>query len=145
MDAAAALNIPLNDVSDSLIVKQDRANRFELTPVWARVEPPAKRAKTAEVRLSSASDVPMTPRSDDMKKRIPTSVPSLLEWTHELWNVIALVTQMRRFLVLTYLAGWRRVTLPFFPYPFGSSRIGSSSCWARIVTFAGKAVPCFCS
>ena len=68
VDAAAALNIPLNDVSDSLVVKQDRANRFELTPVWARVEPPAKRAKTAEVRLSSASDVPMTPRSDDNAK-----------------------------------------------------------------------------
>ena len=68
VDAAAALNIPLNDVSDSLVVKQDRANRFELTPVWAPAEPPAKRAKTAEVRLSSASDVPMTPRSDDNAK-----------------------------------------------------------------------------
>ena len=68
VDAAAALNIPLDDVSDSLVVKQDRANRFELTPVWAPVEPPAKRAKTAEVRLSSASDVPMTPRSDDNAK-----------------------------------------------------------------------------
>ena len=33
VDAAAALHIPLNDVSDSLVVKQDRANRFELTPV----------------------------------------------------------------------------------------------------------------
>ena len=44
------------------------ANRFKLTPVWAPVEPPAKRAKTAEVRLSSASDVPMTPRSDDNAK-----------------------------------------------------------------------------
>ena len=68
VDAAAALNIPLNDVSDSLVVKQDRANRFELTPVWAPAEPPAKRAKTAEVRLSSASDVPMPPRSDDNAK-----------------------------------------------------------------------------
>ena len=58
----------MNDVSDSLAVKQDRANRFELTPVWAPVEPPAKRAKTAEVRLSSASDVPMPPRSDDNAK-----------------------------------------------------------------------------
>ena len=44
-----------------------RANRFYLTPVWAPVEPPAKRAKTAEVRLSSASE-PMTPRSDDNAK-----------------------------------------------------------------------------
>ena len=61
VDAAAALHLPLDDVSDSLVVKQARANRFDLTPV----EPPAKRAKTAEVRLSSASDVPMTPRSDD--------------------------------------------------------------------------------
>ena len=34
VDAAAALRIPLNEVSDSLVVKQDRANRFELTPVW---------------------------------------------------------------------------------------------------------------
>ena len=48
--------------------KQDRANRFDLTLVWAPAEPPAKRAKTAEVRLSSASDVPMTPRSDDNAK-----------------------------------------------------------------------------
>ena len=46
----------------------------------------------------------------NLKKRIPTSVPSLMEWTHELWNGIALVTQMRRCLVLTYLAGWRRYT-----------------------------------
>ena len=68
VDAAAALHIPLNDVSDSLVVKQDRANRFELTPVWAPVEPPTKRAKTTEVRLSSASDVPMPPRSDDNAK-----------------------------------------------------------------------------
>ena len=136
VDAAAALNIPLDDVSDSLVVKQDRANRFDLTPVWAPAEPLAKRAKTAEVRLSSASDVPMTPRSDDNAKgssdeedsdssgsnsdvssqddsldvsdlekfedAIPTSAPSLLEWSHELWNGIALVTQMRRFLVLTH-------------------------------------------
>ena len=65
VDAAAALHIPL-DVSDSLVVKQDRANRFDLTPVWAPVEPQAKRAKTAEVRLSSASDVPMTPRSSKL-------------------------------------------------------------------------------
>ena len=144
VDAAAALRLPLDDVSDSLVVKQARANRFDLTPVWAPVEPPAKRAKTAEVRLSSARDVPVTPRSDDnakgssdeedsdssgsnsdvssqddssddsdltnLKKRIPTSAPSLLEWTHELWNGIALVTQMRRSLVLTYLAGWRHYT-----------------------------------
>ena len=68
VDAAAALHIPLNDVPDFLVVKQDRANRFELTPVWAPVEPQAKRAKTAEVRLSSASDVPMPPRSDDNAK-----------------------------------------------------------------------------
>ena len=46
----------------------DLCNRFELIPVWAPVEPPAKRAKTAEVRLSSASDVPMPPRSDDNAK-----------------------------------------------------------------------------
>ena len=58
----------MNEVSDSLVVKQDRANRFELTPVWAPVEPPTKRAKTAEVRLSSASDVPMPPRKDDDAK-----------------------------------------------------------------------------
>ena len=51
VDAAAALHLPLDDVSDSLVVKQNRANRFDL---WASVEPPAKRAKTAEVRLSSA-------------------------------------------------------------------------------------------
>ena len=68
VDAAAALRIPLNEVSDSLVVTQDRANRFELTPVWAPVEPPTKRAKTAEVRLSSASDVPMPPRKDDDAK-----------------------------------------------------------------------------
>ena len=61
VDAAAA-------VSDSLVVKQDRANRFELTPVWAPVEPPTKRAKTAEVRLSSSSDEPMPPRRDDNAK-----------------------------------------------------------------------------
>ena len=53
-DAASALNIQVKDVSDSLVVNQDKAKRFELTPVWAPAEPPAKRAKTAEVRLSSA-------------------------------------------------------------------------------------------
>ena len=49
------------------MVSQDRAKRFELTPVWAPVEPPTKRAKTAEVRLSSASHVPMPPTKDDNK------------------------------------------------------------------------------
>ena len=68
VDAASALRIPLNEVSDLLVVNQDRANRFELTPVWAPVEPPTKRAKTAEVRLSSASDVPMPPKKDDNEK-----------------------------------------------------------------------------
>ena len=56
VDAASALNIPVNEVSDSLVVSQDKAKRFELTPVWAPAEPPTKRAKTAEVRLSSASN-----------------------------------------------------------------------------------------
>ena len=62
VDAAAALHLPLDDVSDFLVVKQARATMFDLTPVWAPVEPPAKRAKTAEVRLSSTGDVPMTHR-----------------------------------------------------------------------------------
>ena len=67
-DAASALNIQVKDVSDSLVVNQDKAKRFELTPVWAPAEPPAKRAKTAEVRLSSASNVPRPPQSDDNEK-----------------------------------------------------------------------------
>ena len=69
VDAASALNnIPVNEVSDLLVVSQDRAKRFELTQVWAPVEPPTKRAKTAEVRLSSASNVPMPPTKDDNEK-----------------------------------------------------------------------------
>ena len=58
----------MNEVSDFLVVSQDRAKRFELTPVWAPAEPPTKRAKTAEVRLSSASNVPMPPTNDDNEK-----------------------------------------------------------------------------
>ena len=50
------------------MVNQDKAKRFELTPVWAPAEPPAKRAKTAEVRLSSASNVPRPPKSDENEK-----------------------------------------------------------------------------
>ena len=65
VDAAAALRLPLDDVSDTLVVKQDRAAMFDLTPVWAPVEPPAKRAKTAEVRLSSTGDVSMTPKNEE--------------------------------------------------------------------------------
>ena len=65
MDAAAVLHLPLDYVSDSLVVKQASANKFDLTPVWAPAEPPAKRAKTAEVRLSSTGDVRMTPRNED--------------------------------------------------------------------------------
>ena len=68
IDAASALNIQVKDVSDSLVVNQDKAKRFELTPVWAPAEPPAKRAKTAEVRLSSASNVPRPPKSDENEK-----------------------------------------------------------------------------
>ena len=68
IDAASALNIQVKDVSDSLVVNQDKAKRFELTPVWAPAEPPAKRAKTAEVRLSSASNVPKPPKSDENEK-----------------------------------------------------------------------------
>ena len=55
-------------MSDSLVVNEDKATRFELTPVWAPAEPPAKRAKTAEVRLSSASNVPRPPKSDENEK-----------------------------------------------------------------------------
>ena len=65
VDAAAALRLPLDDVSDTLVVKQDRAKMFDLTPVWAPVEPPAKRAKTAEVRLSSTGDVSMTLKKEE--------------------------------------------------------------------------------
>ena len=68
VDAASALNIPVNEVSDLLVVSQDKANRFELTPVWVPAEPPTKRAKTAEVRLSSASNVPMPPTNDENEK-----------------------------------------------------------------------------
>ena len=66
--------------------------------------------------VSSQDDSSDVSDLEKLKKRIPTSAPSLLEWTHELWNGIALVTQMRRSLVLTYLAGWRRYTpQPMFP------------------------------
>ena len=65
VDAAAALRLPLDDVSDTLVVKQTRAEMFDLTPVWAPVEPPTKCAKTAEVRLSSTGDVSMTPRNEE--------------------------------------------------------------------------------
>ena len=58
----------MSDVSDSLVVNQDKAKRFELTPVWAPAEPPPKGAKTAEVRLSSASNVPRPPKNDENEK-----------------------------------------------------------------------------
>ena len=38
---------------------------FDLTPVWAPVELPTKRAKTAEVRLSCTGDVSITPRNEE--------------------------------------------------------------------------------
>ena len=50
------------------MVNQDKAKRFELTPVWAPAEPPTKRAKTAEVRLSSPSNVPRPPKNDENEK-----------------------------------------------------------------------------
>ena len=68
VDAASALNTPVKEVSDLLVVSQDRAKPFELTRVWAPVEPPTKRAKTAEVRLSSASNVSMPPTKEDNEK-----------------------------------------------------------------------------
>ena len=136
VDAASALRIPVKEVSDLSVVSQDRANRFELTPVWAPVEPPTKRAKTAEVRLSSASDVLMPPKKDDNEKgssdeedsdssgsnsdvssQDDSSDVSDLEkfdeaytdfsalTTHKLWNGMARVIQMMRYLVLTYPAG----------------------------------------
>ena len=60
--AAAALRIPVEDVLDNLVVKQAtaRAARFRLTPIWEPEEPPAKRAKKAEVSASSTHDVSMT-------------------------------------------------------------------------------------
>ena len=60
VDPADALQLPLEDVLDTLVVKQARAERYHLTPIWVPEEPPAKRAKTAEVRLSSTGDVSMT-------------------------------------------------------------------------------------
>ena len=133
VDAAAALHLPLDDVSDTLVVEQARADMFDLTPVWAPVEPPTKRAKTAEVRLSSTGDVSMTPRRmrnmhrvaltlaakmtlrmfliwTSSKKRMLTSVLSPLGWTHVHWSGIAQVIQMRMSLVLTCLGGWRHYT-----------------------------------
>ena len=42
------------------------SNRTELRClIWAPVEPPPKRAKTAEVRLSSTGDVSMTPKKEE--------------------------------------------------------------------------------
>ena len=35
VDAAAALRLPLDDVSDTLVVKQDRAEMFDLTLGWS--------------------------------------------------------------------------------------------------------------
>ena len=45
---------------DAAAVKQAKAAKFRLTPIWVPEEPLAKRAKTAEVRLSSTNDVSMT-------------------------------------------------------------------------------------
>ena len=129
-DAASALRIPVKEVSDLLVVSQDGANRFELTPGWAPVEPPTKQAKTG---CLPPSDVPMPPKKDDTEKgssdeedsdssgskmillmcliwknstkRILTSVLSRMEWTHKLWNGMAQVIQMMRYLVLTFPAG----------------------------------------
>ena len=67
-DAADALQLPLEDVSDALVVKQDRAERYHLTPIWVPDEPPAKRAKTAEVRLSSTGDASMTPDEEECEQ-----------------------------------------------------------------------------
>ena len=43
-------------------------------------------------------------------KRILTSVLSRKEWTHKRWNGMAQLIQMKRYLVLTYLAGWKHFT-----------------------------------
>ena len=45
VDAAAARQLLLDDVSDTLVVQQDRAEMYHLTPVWAPVELPAKRVE----------------------------------------------------------------------------------------------------
>ena len=74
VDAASALNIPVKEVSDLLVVSQVRAKRFELTPVWAPVEPPTKRAKMI---------LQMCLIWKNSTKRILTSVLSRKEWTLE--------------------------------------------------------------
>ena len=68
VDAASAPQLPLEDVSDTLVVKQDRAEMYHLTPIWVPDEPPAKRAKTAEVRLSSTGDASMTPDEEECEQ-----------------------------------------------------------------------------
>ena len=57
--AAEALEIPLEDIQDNLVVKQSSARRFELTPISVPDDPPAKRAKTTMEPVSSARDSTM--------------------------------------------------------------------------------------
>ena len=88
-------------------------------PIAPRSNTNARSSSNEEDSDSSGSNSDVSSQDDssdvfliwtNLKKRIPTSAPLLLEWTHELWNGIALVTQMRRFLVLIYLVEWRHYT-----------------------------------
>ena len=45
MDAARALELDDEDILPNLVVKQEVAQQFKLTPVPLPVDPPAKRAK----------------------------------------------------------------------------------------------------
>ena len=74
--AAEALEIPLDDIQDNLVVKQSSARRFELTPISVPDDPPAKRAKTTKEPVSSARDSTMATGDSNANQDSPAESDS---------------------------------------------------------------------
>ena len=74
--AAEALEIPLDDIQDNLVVKQTSARRFKLTPISVLDDPPAKGAKTTKEPVSPARDSTMATGDSNANQDSPAESDS---------------------------------------------------------------------
>ena len=78
---------------------------YHVSPIVQDRQAVSSQLEFVTTLISSQDDSSDVSDLENSTKRTVTSVLSRKEWTHKRWNGMAQPIQMKRYLVLTYLAG----------------------------------------